>query len=125
RRVAVAAVGVLVLVAVVSGLGAALLRSSPPAVLEANAVAELNPESAAIASQSILSDPPGGLAFGFGRIWASDPANQRVLGIDPDTGSSVSAPSAGATPTAVTIADGSVWVLNAVVSTIRRIDPEH
>jgi ABC-type transport system substrate-binding protein/class 3 adenylate cyclase len=123
-RLAASALGGVAVVTLLAALAIARLGSPGTATLESNAIAELDPTSAAVRDQTVLSDPPGGIAYGLGRIWASDPAGSRLVGIDSATGSEKIVPTGKATPGAMTIANGDIWVVDAGASTVSQIDPD-
>jgi ABC-type transport system substrate-binding protein/class 3 adenylate cyclase len=122
-KLAAAALGGIAVLTVLAALAIAGVGSSQPTTLKSNAIAELDPTSAAVRDQTVLSNPPGGIAYGLGGIWASDPAGSRLVGKDPDTGSETIVPTGNATPGAMTIANGDIWVVDAGASTVSQIDP--
>ncbi len=122
-RLAAAALAGAAIVALLAALALTELGSSGAVALESNAVVQLDPESAAIRDQTILDDPPGGIAYGLGRIWASDPAQSRLVGVDPVTGSQLILPAGTPAPAALAIADGSIWAVDGGAATVRRVDP--
>jgi ABC-type transport system substrate-binding protein len=66
----------------------------------------------------------GGLAVGFGALWATMPSGGRVERLDPRTGRVIDEIPVGSGPGAIAVGGGGVWVANALDATVSLIDPE-
>jgi YVTN family beta-propeller protein len=63
------------------------------------------------------------LAYGDGDLWASDPTKNRVVRIEPATGSVIAEIQVGNGAAGVAYGGGSTWVANSLDGTVSRIDP--
>lgn len=71
-----------------------------------------------------LASQGGGLAPGFGAVWATDPAAGAVLKVAPNTGRVVSRIPTGGQPHAIATGAGAVWAFDFQRGRLLRIDPE-
>jgi DNA-binding SARP family transcriptional activator/ABC-type transport system substrate-binding protein len=127
RRRAVIAAG---LAAVVAAAGAlAALRhpapgaSVPASAVQANAVVFVDPGRAALLGQTGTRGRPAAIAEGFGRLWVTDPANGRVLVLDPATFRIEDQIRLGRDPTGVVASANGVWVTDPGSGKVYEINP--
>ena len=74
--------------------------------------------------QASFADPPGGVAIGLGRVWATDPAGDALREIDPTTSRAAGSPiQIGSSPTGVAISGGRVWVVDGGERRVAEYDP--
>ena len=92
---------------------------------ESSSVDRVNPTRGSIVSSNQLgSGGVGDVAVGAGAVWAtvSDP-NNTVVRIDPATVRSSPVANLGPATSTIAVGDGGVWVVNAQVGAVVRLDP--
>jgi DNA-binding beta-propeller fold protein YncE len=62
------------------------------------------------------------LAFGDGRLWIVDRAQNRLVEVDPATSQQLRQTSVGNEPVAAAVGFGSVWIANNGNATVSRVD---
>jgi streptogramin lyase len=69
-----------------------------------------------------VSAAPAAAAYGAGRVWVVEGAQNRLVAINPFTARIVQQVTVGSDPAAVAVGFGAVWVANAGNGTITRLD---
>jgi ABC-type transport system substrate-binding protein/DNA-binding SARP family transcriptional activator len=126
RRRALIAAGVAL---VVAATALAALRHPAPGRrvaalgVDANTVAFVDPVRTALLGQTGTGGRPAGVAAGFGRLWVTDPANGRVLVLNPATFRIEDQIHLGRDPTGVIASGSGVWVSDPGSGTVSEINP--
>ncbi len=86
-------------------------------------ISRLNPDTDTV-TQTVRLGGAGAsaLAFGRGRLWVADPTAQRVIELDPQTGSVRRRLTLDLRPTALAVGDGAIWVGDYTASLVEQID---
>ncbi len=117
---------VIVVLAAVAGLAAVLHHGGASAAVPEvgdNGVAQFD-AGGRVVGQASFADPPGGVAIGLGRVWATDPAGDALREIDPTTSRAAGSPiQIGSSPTGVAISGGRVWVVDGGERRVAEYDP--
>jgi DNA-binding SARP family transcriptional activator len=91
--------------------------------VDANAIAFVDPSRTALLGQTGTGGRPASVAAGFGRLWVTDPANRRVLVLNPATFRIEDQIHFGREPTGVAVSGGGIWVTDPGGGTVSEINP--
>jgi YVTN family beta-propeller protein len=122
KRVVIAA---LIALALIAAISVPLILSdpgSPPITRDAVAVVDL--ESGDVTGSVPLEARPGTLAVGEEDVWVTQPDRGEVVRIDPNASRVVDTVPVGADPAGIAVGGGAVWVTDAGSSTQTRISPD-
>lgn len=119
---AVAVALVLVTATLLTGASSGDPRRAVFAV-NANAVAFIDPAGPALVGQVDAGGRPGGIAVGFGHLWATVPARGQLLVLDPATHRIDDEIPVGREPTGVAASAEGVWVTDPASGTVSEINP--
>ena len=67
---------------------------------------------------------PRSVAVGDGLVWVTDPLNDTVVPVDPDSNKVLAPIKVGRGASGIVADDGGIWVANTLDGTVSRIDPE-
>jgi DNA-binding SARP family transcriptional activator/ABC-type transport system substrate-binding protein len=127
RRRALIAVAVAVAVAATGALAALRHPANgvrlPASAVQANAVVFADAGRTALLGQTATGGRPGGIAEGFGHLWVTDPANGRVLVLDPATFRIGDQIRLGRDPTGVVATAHGIWVTDPASGEVSEINP--
>ncbi len=93
----------------------------PGSAVHANAVLAVDPGNAKLLRQADTGGRPGGITYGFGRLWVTDSANGRVLVMDPATLRLEDQIPVGRTPTNIAATANGIWVIDPGSGTVSEI----
>jgi class 3 adenylate cyclase len=123
RRLA-AAVAIPIVLAIVSAL-VILNRPESKLRLSGGDIGVIDPGSGRLRIRTPIGGTPGGLVAAAGSIWVTDPVEDVMRRIDPETGAvSDTVGRVGSGPTSLAFGDSSVWVVDEDGRAVRRIDPD-
>jgi YVTN family beta-propeller protein len=99
---------------------------SAPVVVPANSVAAIDPATNRVLETAILPTGvrPGPVAGGGGSVWVGSLDDALLTRVDLATGKVVKNVSLPATPDAIDVARGFVWVVNGRLGRLFRVDPQ-
>jgi YVTN family beta-propeller protein len=121
RRVALAAVALVLLAAVVAAILGT--RSAEAITIQPNAVGIIDPKTNKVVSQVPVGVRPDALAAGASSLWVANDEDRTVSRIDPRSRALARTIPVLQTPTGLAFGSGILWVAHGRTGSVSRVDP--
>lgn len=110
--------------ATIVAVAVATREDEAPAMESANAVGRIDASDGRLRDQVLVDVAPGGVAYGHGAVWVTNPFADTVARVDPERSSVRQTIPVGNNPSAIVVDDSGVWVANHHDGTVSWINPE-
>jgi YVTN family beta-propeller protein len=123
RRIALAAIGLVLIAAAVSAAAIFRTWSSGAITVRSNAVGIIDPKTNKVVGQVAVGIRPDAVVGGANSVWVANDEDRTVSRIDSRTRVLIRTIPVSQTPTGLAFGSGAVWVSHGLTGTVSRIDP--